>query len=91
MFFTICYSSDGGKISLTKSEYTTIELKDTEITTATVCKEDTKKDMETLFIDPISKDGYLVQKFRERNTGLTAGIFKVYIFIQGEAWITYCV
>ena len=85
MFFTICYSSDGGKISLTKSEYTTIELKDTEITAATVCKEDTKKDMETLFIDPISKDGYLVQKFRERNTGLTAGIFKVYIFIQGEA------
>ena len=63
------------EIKIPSSEIATLVLNESDFESE--CGEDTKKDAETLFIDPISMSGYIIQKVRKRNTDKTAFIFKV--------------
>ena len=79
--FSICSTS--GKITIRASNVTTFVLNDPEVTNATICDEGTKKDFESVFIDPISKYGYLIQKVNKENIvehiENNVSIFKVHI------------
>lgn len=55
------------------SNITTLVLVDDEQD----CRESVKEDSEAMFIDPISKSGYIIQKIRDRNTNDSPVIFKV--------------
>ena len=68
---TIC--RNGGKINIRKSEIATLVLEDPEAT----CGEDVKEDTEAMFVDPITKYGYIIQKVRPRNTYKSPVIFKL--------------
>ena len=57
-----------------KTEITSIILQNPE----GVCSESIKEDTEAMFIDPISKFGYLIQKVRPRNAVKNPTIFKVF-------------
>ena len=64
-----------------KTEITSIVLQNPE----GVCSEDTKEDTEAMFIDPVSKFGYLIQKVRPRNAVKNPTIFKVHYQKQNSA------
>ena len=59
-----------------KNGITTIVLHDSGAS----CREDMKEDTEAMFIDPISKAGYIIQKVRPRNFNANPVIFKVRLF-----------
>ena len=52
---------------------TTLVLKDSKAN----CSEESKADSEAMFIDPITSNGYIIQKVRERNNIRSPTIFKV--------------
>ena len=52
---------------------TTLVLKDSKAN----CSEESKADSEAMFIDPITRNGYIIQKVRERNNMRSPIIFKV--------------
>ena len=52
---------------------TTLVLKDSKAD----CSEELKADSEAMFIDPITRNGYIIQKVRERNNIRSPIIFKV--------------
>ena len=71
---------DGKQILIRKKKITTFVLQEPKL----VCSEAKKEDTEAMFIDPISKSGYIIQKVRPRNIVKSPVIFKVTlsIFIQ---------
>ena len=64
---------DEGKIKLKPKSVSTLILKDAKAN----CTEKLKADSEALFIDPITKNGYMIQKVRARNEVRSPVIFKV--------------
>ena len=69
----IIFSMNSGKIKLSRDKVTTLVLKDAEAG----CSPKEKADSESLFIDPITRSGYMIQKVRERNDIRSPVIFKV--------------
>ena len=57
-----------------RNRITTLVLQDPEGS----CSEDMKEDTEAMFIDPISKAGYIIQKVRPRNLNKSPVILKVF-------------
>ena len=55
------------------NKVTTLILKDAEAG----CSDKEKADSEAMFIDPITRNGYMIQKVRERNDARSPIIFKV--------------
>ena len=76
-FCSLWICSDGGKITIPGSEITKLVLDDPNVNATSVCSEVTQKDTETLFIDPISKAGYIIQKVKRENNDTNVTIFKV--------------
>ena len=64
---------NGGKIKLLRDKVTTLILKDSKAG----CTAEEKADSESLFIDPITRTGYMIQKVRERNNIRSPVIFQV--------------
>ena len=61
-----------------RNRITTLVLQDPEGS----CREDLKEDTEAMFIDPISKSGYIIQKVRPRNINKSPVILKVVLVIN---------
>ena len=55
-------NSSAGEITISKSDVTTIELHNPRITNTSNCESKSQIDTESMFIDSITKQGYLVQK-----------------------------
>ena len=60
-----------------RNRITTLVLQDPEGS----CREELKEDTEAMFIDPISKAGYIIQKVRPRNINKSPVILKVFLVI----------
>ena len=60
-----------------RNRITTLVLQDPQGS----CREDMKEDTEAMFIDPISKAGYIIQKVRPRNLNKSPVILKVFLVI----------
>ena len=59
------YSCRNGKVTIPECEITTVELNDPTLTTSSTCVTKKQIDTETMFIDPITNSGYLVQKVHD--------------------------
>ena len=66
-------SLNNGTIQLETEKVTKLILKDAKAS----CSDELKADSEALFIDPITRNGYTIQKIRERNNARNPIIFKV--------------
>ena len=81
----VLYSSTSQKVTIPESQITTIELNDPTLTTSSSCIAKNQIDTESMFIDPISNSGYLIQKVHTNpkccNDFSDVGIFEVCISI----------
>ena len=67
------FSLNNGTVQLETEKVTKLILKDAKAS----CSDELKADSEALFIDPITRNGYTIQKIRERNSARNPIIFKV--------------
>ena len=58
----IISNRSGGETTILESEVTTIELHDPRINNSSQCESKSQTDTESMFIDSVTKKGYLVQK-----------------------------